>query len=86
MTEPKKPWDQEPTPLCDEMDEVRTISEPHIHAAELLLKARDLERRLRYAWKLVNSLRIDAMLDGPDGTLDPELLEQRLSELEGVLQ
>lgn len=81
MSDKKKPWADEPTPLCDEMDEVKTISEPHVHAAELLLKARDLERRLRHSLKLVNSLRIDATHD----ELDCELTEQRLSAIEEVL-
>ena len=80
----KKPWDDEPTPLCDEMDEVRTISEPHVHACELLLKARDLERRLRHAWKLVNSLRIDLVHEGAD--ISPSITEQRLADIEEVLQ
>ena len=78
----KNPWDDEPTPLCDEMDEVRTISEPHVHAVELLLKARDLERRLRHACKLVNSLRIDAL----NGELDCEHIKQQLTNIEEVPQ
>ena len=45
----------------------------------------DLERRLRHARRLLETIRIDCMLDGPDGTLDPELLEQQLTELESVL-
>ena len=51
--------------------------------------ARDLERRLRQALKLVNSLRIDAMHacdPAPEWRLDPELLEQRLSDIEEILQ
>lgn len=48
--------------------------------------ARDLERRLRYALKLVNSLRIDMETDdGPGGFLDPELLDQQLSDIEEIL-
>lgn len=48
--------------------------------------AEDLERRLRHARKLVNSLRIDAMhVDGKREQLDPELVEQRLSNIEEVL-
>ena len=78
----KNPWDDESTPLCDEMDEVKTLSEPHVHAAELLLKARGLERRLRHAWKLVNSLRIDAM----NGELDCKYTKQRLADIEEALQ
>ena len=48
--------------------------------------ARDLERRLRHALKLANSLRIDVMhVDGKREQLDPELVEQRLSAVEEVL-
>lgn len=47
--------------------------------------------RLRHAWKQVNSLRIDAMHSGIDrgrtvGSVDPELLEQRLADIEEALQ
>lgn len=74
MSESKKSWADEPTPLCEKAavdGEVAFID-----------AARDLERRLRHAWKLVNSLRIDAM----HGELDCECAEQRLADIEEVLQ
>ena len=77
----KYPWSDEPTPLCAKMDEVKTISEPHVHAAELLLKARDLERRLRHALKLVGKLRADSEC----GDFDEDDLEQRLARIEETL-
>ena len=78
----KKPWADEPTPKCEAL--VRRCASSMFWRAE----ARDLERRLRHAWKLVNSLRIDAMHahdPAPEWQLDPELLEQMLGELEEVL-
>ena len=79
----KKPWADEPTPKCEAL--VRRCASSMFWRAE----ARDLERRLRHAWKLVNSLRIDAQYDtdpGNEHPLDPELLEQRLSDIEEILQ
>jgi len=82
----KKPWADEPVPLCDEKlksayDEMETRM--LVVDAEV---ARDLERRLRHSLKLVNSLRIDAMHDGGPGNFhDPELLDERLSDIEEVL-
>lgn len=89
MTEPKKPWDQEPTPLCDEAaydvgDYGRKMCVDGDYVDSDF--ARRMERRLRHAARLLGTIRIDCMLDGPDGTLDPELLEQRLAELEETLQ
>ena len=82
MTKERKPaWADEPTPLTDEHDDMRyRLMTAH---------ARKLERRLRHAWKLVNSLRIDAMHahdPAPEWQLDPELLEQRLADVEETLQ
>lgn len=85
----KEPWADEPTPLCDK-DKLRAWDcrdgEYRYFIPEDL--AGDLERRLRHAWKLVNSLRIDAMhmdeAHGPE--VDPAILEQQLSVIEGVLQ
>ena len=87
----KPPWADEPTPLCDEQ-EYETWSEgnqgmgddyaEHVVHADI---ARDLEQRLRHAAKKLGAIRIDCMLDGSDGELDPELLEQMLGELEEVL-
>ena len=98
---PRPEWAQEPTPLCnaEERDgfyfsdqgnkftlkpwEYERTEDGEVVPAVF---ARDLERRLRHAWKLVNSLRIDCMPDERDGGLDPELLEERLSDIEEVLQ
>lgn len=79
---PKPPWAEEPSPLCDSKQE-----DPAIAAGfnDWPSFARDLERRLRHAHRLLETIRIDCMLDGPDGTLDPELLEQQLTELESTL-
>ena len=73
----KNPWDEEPTPLCHKAK--LSDDETSVVPAEF---AEDLERRLRHAWKLVNSLRIDAMND----ELDCECTEQRLSDIEETLQ
>ena len=40
--------------------------------------------RLRHAWKLTNSLRIDLMTNQGDWC-DPDPIEQRLSNIEEVL-
>lgn len=73
-TETKHPWDEEPTPLCDE----RVL----LYGSDSFMStALEFERRLRHAWKLVNSLRIDAM----NGELDCELTKQRLADIEEAL-
>ena len=81
----KYPWDDEPTPLCD-----RDLRANGVYAQcspSTLEKfmppdvPRDLERRLRRALKLVNSLRIDCM----HGELDHEMEERRLSDIEEIL-
>lgn len=85
----KAAWADEPVPLCDENC---WVLEDDQHPTEYYVRvdfARDLERRLRHAWKLVNSLRIDAMHahdPAPEWQLDPELLEQRLADVEETLQ
>ena len=75
---PKAAWADEPTPLCDEKTDYNILPTPPDFA-------RDLERRLRHAWKLVNSLRIDATHCGGMRELDPELVDQRLADIEEVL-
>ena len=95
----KKPWDDEPTPLTDgdALDRMyfsdqgslltATTSEKSEYGDYVPVElARKLERKLRHALKLVNSLRIDVMhVDGKREQLDPELVEQRLSAVEEVL-
>ena len=82
----KNPWDEEPTPLCHKAK--LSDDETSVVPAEF---AEDLERRLRHAWKLVNSLRIDAMnAQDMDETAEYELglaeIESRLSDIEETLQ
>ena len=79
----KKPWADEPTPLCAPYygHWATTCTD----RGTIFDVASDLERRLRHAGRLLGTIRIDCMLDGPDKTLDLELLEQRLGELEEVL-
>lgn len=88
---PKAAWDDEPTPLCEKErwqpddDKARSAKDGCIEVVDFDV-ARDLERRLRHALKLANSLRIDVMhVDGKREQLDPELVEQRLSAVEEVL-
>ena len=91
----KKDWADEPTPMVDRTEEhvanlhnewackgKNPVSEFAVRSDEV----RDLERRLRHAWKLVNSLRIDATHCGGMRELDPELVDQRLADIEEVLQ
>lgn len=88
----KYPWSDEPTPQTDalharmEAENERTEGrlDPKHDYYDWLNHSRDLERRLRHAARLLGTIRVDCMLDGSDGTLDPELLEQRLGELEEV--
>ena len=79
---PKPPWADEPAPLTETEIERHDGEDSFQHYIDF---ARDLERRLRHASRLLATIRVDCMLDGPDGTLDPELLEQQLTELESVL-
>lgn len=96
MSDKKKPWADEPTPLCEKaaMDghyftdqgsciELRPCDYKLASNGEVVFidVAQDLEKRLRHALKLVNGLRIDAMHD----ELDCELTEQRLGDIEEVL-
>ena len=87
---PKAAWADEPTPLCDE--DKRQLwdccdGEYRYFIPEGL--AGDLERRLQYARRLVNLLRIDVLHNtDADNTLcwlDPDELEQRLSYIEEAL-
>ena len=98
----KNPWDEEPTPLCekaamdgyywtDQGSRVELVPNDYKRAnnGEVVFVdfARDLERRLRHAWKLVNGLRIDCMYVDPlRDQLDPEIIEQQLAQIEEVLQ
>lgn len=78
----KEPWDDESTPLCDASTFNIRDENGDDNTCIGVGFACDLERRLRHAWKLVNSLRIDAMND----ELDCECTEQRLSDIEETLQ
>lgn len=80
----EKPWAGEPTPLCDQAEVLSWDADDTLVISTDRGAARDLERRLRHAARLLGTIRVDCMLDGSDGTLDPELLEQRLGELEEV--
>ena len=71
----EQPWAEEPTPQCDSLV-ARCAGAPVWHA-----KARDLERRLRYAAKIVDRLRADSDC-GDFGTED---LDKRLDELKEAL-
>jgi hypothetical protein len=104
MNRAKKPWADEPTPLCDEAKVYADCDDSclDIYYHNMADRsdydggcvradvAENLERRLRHAWKLVNSLRIDAIHQGdPEtdkGWMTPEELEQRLGDIEEVLQ
>lgn len=96
MSDKKKPWADEPTPLCEKaaMDgryftdqgsciELRPCDYKLASNGEVVFidVAQGLERRLRHAWKLVNSMRIDAEC----GDFDLVDLEQRLADIEEVL-
>jgi hypothetical protein len=53
----KKPWDNEPTPMTDA--KVRTIGDsPFLNWSEMQRHARELERRMRHAERLLD----DALL------------------------
>lgn len=86
----KKPWDDEPTPLCEKTARLALTHPGNLIRFVPLDRAQDLERRLRHAWKLVNSLRIDAMHDDREESnrsyMDIDELEQRLADIEEVLQ
>ena len=81
----KKAWADEPTPLTTAEIEKHDGEDSFQHYIDF---AAELEKRLRHAWKLVNSLRIDCMhgAHGDDWQLDPELLEQQLANIEETLQ
>ena len=93
----KPPWADEPTPLCekaamdgyywtDQGSRVELLPCDYKRASNgevvFIDFAQDLERRIRRAMKLVNSLRIDAEC----GDFDETDLERRLGELEETLQ
>ena len=87
-----KKWDDEPTPLCEKAayDMGDYGREPRTDGDHVEFDfAADLERRLRHAWKLVNSLRIDAMHDEREESnrsyMDIDEMEQRLADIEEVL-
>ena len=79
MTDKKFPWSDEPTPLCnDETTAGKYLADGPAVDAEF---ARDLERRLRHALKLVGKLRADSEC----GDFDGDDLEQRLARIEETL-
>ena len=79
----KKPWADEPTPLCAPYygHWATTCTD----RGTIFDVASDLERRLRHAWKLVNSLRTDAM-SVPNHPMDSDILEHQLSGIKETLQ
>ena len=88
MSEPKKPWDQEPTPLCDENEVNWSEFDDEGYTPSGYMRkefAQSLERRLRFALKLINALRIDVM-HGDAYANENETIEERLTGIEEVLQ
>ena len=81
----ENPWSGEPTPLCDkEVLRKGVAVETFPYSTDLFLDpdfARDLERRLRHALKLVGKLRADSKC----GDFDMDDLEQRLTRIEKTL-
>ena len=79
---PKPPWAEESSPLCDRIPE-RYADEEFGESAyhDAMRAARDLERRLRHALKLVGKLRADSEC----GDFDEDDLEQRLARIEETL-
>lgn len=100
MSDKKKPkpaWDDEPTPQTDAqaLDRMYFSDQGSLLTATTSEKseygdyapvelARDLERRLRHALKLVNSLRLDA-LRTDDWTMNAADVEQQSRAIEEVL-
>ena len=86
---PRAAWDNEPTPLCEKErwqpddDKARSAKDGCIEVVDFDV-ARDLERRLRRALKLANSLRLDALLTD-DWTMNAADVEQQLRAIEEVL-
>ena len=74
----KKPWADEPSPLCDKNAFGMLVPRPDYVYVDF---ARDLERRLRHALKLVGKLRADSKC----GDFDMDDLEQRLTRIEKTL-
>ena len=77
----KPPWAEESSPLTDKncwvLEDDRLPDEWHVR----IDFARDLERRLRHALKLVGKLRADSEC----GDFDEDDLEQRLARIEETL-
>ena len=77
----EKPWASEPTPLCDEDVHADVAQGGLVVETVPIETARDLERRLRHALKLVEKLRADSEC----GDFDEDDLEQRLTRIEETL-
>jgi hypothetical protein len=82
----KKPWDDEPTPLC----EAEAVNGDQIWGATRYVPewvAGKLEQKLRHALKLVISLRIDAMhaAESDNLELDAADVDYALSVIEETL-
>ena len=75
---PKPPWAEEPAPLTETEIERHDGEDSFQHYIDF---ARDLERRLRHALKLVGKLRADSEC----GDFDGDDLEQRLARIEETL-
>ena len=77
----KKPWADEPTPLCDESIFNIRDENGDDNTCIGVGFARDLERRLRHANALIGKLRADTDC----GDFDKDDLEQRLVNIEETL-
>ena len=77
----KKPWADKPTPLCDQAGVLSWDADDTLVNSTDQNVARDLERRLRHALKLVGKLRADSDC----GDFDEDDLEQRLTQIEETL-
>ena len=77
----KKPWNDEPTPLCNKNTRMGLTQRGVIIDFVPTEVSKDLERRLRHARRLVGKLRADSEC----GDFDENDLEQRLAQIEETL-
>ena len=78
----KNPWDDEPTPLCDEKETYHSDIGRYTDIDD----ARDLERRLRLCQRHLKWVSRCATMSGPAGTRPVFIDECRMGEIKALVE
>ena len=82
----KKPWDDEPTPLCEKAEVLSWDADDTLVISTDRGAARDLERRLRLCQRYLKWVSRSATMAGPAGTKPVFVAEDRMQKIKDLVE